>query len=239
MGRWRKWCWVLLVASALPLHLLYNSVIFGTTSANEYLAIAVSPEFLSGASFAVSNQTGFVVDMQDPSPSIGMLSKLSALAANVSLQRLDNTECISNYSQTMLSQYSNVLLVATSANSSAGKENASVLRYYHHYPAPHTGYGSSVYGANWICGQSDGQRNGCDFGYFLEHADSWNLTTEVINFPNGTNLPLYSPTVWASPIYVDHCLAQPTKPVCTVELIPGKVLVFANTSQSLLTTLLP
>jgi hypothetical protein len=150
-----------------------------------------------------------------------ILSDLSSRAANASLVRLENIDCISNYRQSMLNQFSNLLMISTAANSSAANAS-SVLRYYHHFPTPPWIGDSAPSGANWICGESEMDPNKCDFSYYQNHASSWNLTANIVQplddtFVDGEARPLSAP-----PISVDYCLAQPVTPICTVQLIPGK-----------------
>ncbi|KAF2155261.1 hypothetical protein K461DRAFT_110724 [Myriangium duriaei CBS 260.36] len=48
---WRLLLWCGLVLSSLPLHLVYNSVIFSTFMAHDYHALIVSPDFPDGAPY--------------------------------------------------------------------------------------------------------------------------------------------------------------------------------------------
>ena len=50
----RKLLWCLLVMSSIPLHLIYNSVIFASTPISEWNAFGVTSDFLTGAPFNVS-----------------------------------------------------------------------------------------------------------------------------------------------------------------------------------------
>jgi hypothetical protein len=57
IGRDRRFPWMLLMLSSLPLHLLYNSVIFTKLQANEYTVIPSMEDWLYGARY---NTSGFL-----------------------------------------------------------------------------------------------------------------------------------------------------------------------------------
>ncbi|KAG9242504.1 hypothetical protein BJ878DRAFT_389642, partial [Calycina marina] len=53
---WRKGLVVLIIgASSVPFHLMYNSLIFSTLAANEYYWTATTEGFLTGADFNLTN----------------------------------------------------------------------------------------------------------------------------------------------------------------------------------------
>ncbi|KAI1856560.1 hypothetical protein JX265_011519 [Neoarthrinium moseri] len=51
IGGWRKFTWVLLAFSSVPLHLLYNSAVFQSLASNDYTIAVVKDSFLNGSSF--------------------------------------------------------------------------------------------------------------------------------------------------------------------------------------------
>lgn len=83
----------------------YNSVLYTSLSANNYLVIPVNDAFtragpfVNGSKKADSNHTGILMD-------------LHLAAVNGSLERLDNKACIEAYAQDYISTRSNLLLVA-------------------------------------------------------------------------------------------------------------------------------
>lgn len=59
--------WALLAVSSIPLHLLYNSVVFSTLSTHSYTVLVITSEFLSGAPFWNATQYQINIRMQSAS----------------------------------------------------------------------------------------------------------------------------------------------------------------------------
>jgi hypothetical protein len=57
IARKRAYLWVALLLSSMPLHLFFNSVVFTTLQANDYLVIPATEDWMSGAPY---DATGFV-----------------------------------------------------------------------------------------------------------------------------------------------------------------------------------
>ena len=120
--------WILLGLSSIPLHLLYNSVVFSTLASREYSAYIVTEGFLDGAPYNSSNTT---TDGEQPIPFGPSLpnntdAPLDDLQLNISsLRRMDNKACLSAYAQDIISKYGDVLLV-----SSQHDTNNSVLELF-------------------------------------------------------------------------------------------------------------
>ena len=120
--------WILLGLSSIPLHLLYNSVVFSTLASHEYSAYIVTEGFLDGDPYN-SSSTALDGYPQGPFGQTGPNdtdARLDYLLANTnSLRRMNNKACLSAYSQDIISQYGDVLLV-----SSQGDANNSVLELF-------------------------------------------------------------------------------------------------------------
>lgn len=89
----------------------YNSVIFSSIATNNYAVFVVDSAFVDATS---------VDDVKNiPEPIKYVAMDLREAARNRSLQRLDNSACIQAYAHDYLSDRSNLLLVASDANSTS------------------------------------------------------------------------------------------------------------------------
>ena len=108
--------WGLLAVSSIPLHLVYNSVVFSTITARSYTVFVVTSDFLSGAPLANSTDIG------------NSIRNISVSKQNQSnsewWEELDSTKCREAYRPSIISDRSDVLAVL-SANSTGN----SLLRY--------------------------------------------------------------------------------------------------------------
>lgn len=110
----RKLLWCLLFLSSVPVHLMYNSVIISSTSTTHWMAVAVTSNFLTAAPFHEDEGIGY-----DDS----MAPRLGSLRNSTSLVRLENDKCIAAYDKTIISAWSDVLLISTQPSS-----NNSIIR---------------------------------------------------------------------------------------------------------------
>ena len=148
----RKTLWWLLVISGVPLHLLYNSVVFSTVSFQMYNLYVGSPDLVSQKALNWSNAVetyGYEV------LTLGNIS---------TWQRLDNAACIRAYGQPYVSARGDIVAISTTMNSSALIEISRP-----------TGPGSESY--SWLC-SSNPERHDvlCDVDYTLKNALSWALS---------------------------------------------------------------
>lgn len=92
--------------SSILLHLLYNSAVFATKSAQEYYATAVNENFLN----STGPYSNFYQQVDDDI--VDLNSTLLGFAKGADAWRnLTRAQCSSTYSAQLLSEYSNVLLV--------------------------------------------------------------------------------------------------------------------------------
>ena len=103
--------WWLLAISSLPLHLLYNSVVFSSLCTHEFAIFVVSSEFLEGAPFQVSPDFGGEVNSDLLTPSLREYQVNQS-----SLQRLENKPCLEIYTAPYISANSNLVLVSDFSN---------------------------------------------------------------------------------------------------------------------------
>ncbi|EQB43346.1 hypothetical protein CGLO_18004 [Colletotrichum gloeosporioides Cg-14] len=160
ISRRRVCLWALLFLSSIPLHLVYNSVIFSTISSVDYQAALVTQDFLKGASWdtELANQTGNMLGL----PNMNQLKEIQKSAEAGTLTRLDNSQCIQAYQNSQYeSSWKNLLLV-TSVSS-----NESILQVWAHEAQ------NPEISENWLC-HGDGH-DGCNFNDMVSHASSWKI----------------------------------------------------------------
>lgn len=103
----KKILWSCLFASSIPLHLLYNSVVFSSTSISDWQAFGVTSDFLAGAPFNVSTDT----DLYNYEPVNDTIARLNKLQTSTSLVRLENQACIATYTADIVSAWGDLLMV--------------------------------------------------------------------------------------------------------------------------------
>ena len=96
--------------SSIPLHLIYNSVIFASTSISEWNAFGVTSDFLTGAPFNVSVElAGSQAESFKP--------RVERLRNSTSLVRLENDACLAAYNNTIITSWGDVLVISTRPSS--------------------------------------------------------------------------------------------------------------------------
>ncbi|KAL9122400.1 MAG: hypothetical protein Q9187_001037, partial [Circinaria calcarea] len=126
----------------------YNSVIFTSLSANNYIAVLVAQDFLSGGPWTTKHD---------------LLGEDVAVVGNLqrnisSLKRLDNTECKQTYGTSFISTYRNLLLVSEAYNNTD-----SVIDIYEAY---------GIYNNNnYLCSGS----GDCDISKAVQDAATWTI----------------------------------------------------------------
>ena len=106
----RRVLWILLLLSSIPLHLLYNSVVFASTSYAQWQAFAVTEDFLSGTPYIVSDS------LSSPNPDWNITRSLDRFRDDKSLVHLDNNQCLQAYSPALEFAWSSVLIVTAQEN---------------------------------------------------------------------------------------------------------------------------
>jgi len=114
----------LLALSSIPIHFLYNSAVFKTLEANNYLAAVVNEDFLNGEPFygyqriRGTNDEGRYFDFLAPFDAglAGLQTNVSTNAAykNASqYERLSNSDCMKAYGTSFVSGRYNVLAITS------------------------------------------------------------------------------------------------------------------------------
>lgn len=127
ISRTRLLLWWLLALSSLPLHFMYNSMVFYTISTYSYSVAIVSPEFLTGAPFG--NQAYMKSLEGDSSPGRSLredaYERLEYLQAHLpSLQNLDKEACLRAYRKDFITDRGDLLVVSSASS------NTSLLRFW-------------------------------------------------------------------------------------------------------------
>ncbi|KEQ80063.1 hypothetical protein M438DRAFT_386109 [Aureobasidium pullulans EXF-150] len=120
--------WCLLGLSSLPLHLMYNSMFFGSLSTNDYNIYYVTEDFLTGAAY---NRVAFPDKIngldEDYMDTSAMQQRLQQ--NNGTWQKLSNAECISAYAVDTLSAHRDVVIVVEPQNTTRKGSMVSRDRY--------------------------------------------------------------------------------------------------------------
>ena len=103
--------WWLLAISSIPLHLLYNSAVFSTLSAQQISVYLVTAEFLDGAPFNVTTSSGSY-DTDTNKDLNDAQDALQDIKTNHSYVKLQNKECVDIYSAPIISTNSDLFLIS-------------------------------------------------------------------------------------------------------------------------------
>ena len=128
---WRMWGWLLLAASSLPLHLVYNSAVFTQISPTDYSVAIVDPSFISGAPFeaaTVNTTMTLIHDVNYDTAALLWLQSHLDILTNLSV-----IDCIDAYAQQTQTERGNVLAVTLPITTFV--INTSVYGMYDYKPA--------------------------------------------------------------------------------------------------------
>ncbi|KAE9582748.1 hypothetical protein CGMCC3_g1083 [Colletotrichum fructicola] len=203
---WRVCLWALLFLSSIPLHLVYNSVIFSTLSSVDYQAALVTQDFLKGAAWN-DTELAKIVDLWGGPGTANMnqLKDIQTSAAAGSLTRLDNSQCIQAYQSSLYeSSWKNLLLVTSLSN------NDSIIQVWTHQAE------AIETSENWLChgdvGPNGNAATTCNFNDLVSHASSWKIAGVCRD--NTYSSACVSP--FDAPIL--YCLAEPFPGNCKIQV---------------------
>ncbi|GME45538.1 hypothetical protein GTA08_BOTSDO04901 [Neofusicoccum parvum] len=114
IGKDRSLLWILLFLSSVPLHFIFNSVIFANIQANEYAVLPATPSFLNGGEYNTTGFFGFGDSEKEifASSATDIRTKFEGLlSAGNKTENLTTAECLSAYNNQYISKYGDVLLV--------------------------------------------------------------------------------------------------------------------------------
>ncbi|OJD36457.1 uncharacterized protein BKCO1_110001 [Diplodia corticola] len=122
----RRNLFLLLAVSSVPLHLLFNSVVFANIQANEYQVIPATPDFLNGGTYKTTalvpdhiwtrNSTDDVVAVDIANYTRSLVANATELRDKIQRREIQYENmtaewCIKNYAQQFISKYGHVLVV--------------------------------------------------------------------------------------------------------------------------------
>ena len=212
IARGRLLLWCLMALSSVPLHLLYNSVVFSTLSAQEYYVFAASAGMVNGTSL---NWTLFA-DLEAIQPyqdtHAGLIDTVQGLKNATEWQKLDNRDCIKAYGQDFVSDHGDLVLIMPTINATGTL-------------FPVTEVQSGFYGNyDWMCDQPE-----CSTDAILSEATNWTLSSGygLLRTSNGFREQFNHP--------IQYCLSQPVEERCHVQisLIILGVVVACNATKVL------
>ena len=161
---WGKiFLWWLMALSSIPLHLLYNSVVFSTLSAQEYSVFASSAELVNGTALNWTSPINFA----DPElyPTLQYFQNASKW------QKLDNRDCIKAYGQDFVSAHGDLLVISPTVNAT---ETIVVLM---------DGFDNGLGDTSWLCGgmsqMTEFDSYNCPVNAVLGQAANWTLIDET------------------------------------------------------------
>ena len=152
------------------------------------------------------------------------ISDLQNRAMSGGLHRLENSDCIQQYSAPLNTQYSNLAVVTNMSHynysewrngeeSPLTNKTGSVISYNIVGPYDDSKFVEKYTSSSWICEEIGNMP--CSWSQLIDQANIWNFThIYFFNSSTGYWLPSY-------PVVVDYCLAQPFSSTSDVELDQG------------------
>ncbi|KAH7310628.1 hypothetical protein B0I35DRAFT_439442 [Stachybotrys elegans] len=197
--RWRACLWAILMLSSIPLHLVYNSVVFRGQALVVYQAELVTEDFVRGGWY---NNTGMLSSWRVNRPSIIKQMQASAIAGN--LTRLENAECLDVYADRELpTRWKNVLVVTSLKFNSSLIDTRPAMNF-------NIDSYSGTAGEGGICFADDGYVNDqCEIRD-VNGTKEWSIINKELCDQDLCHE--------SGPAPVLYCLAEPFAPLCTVEI---------------------
>lgn len=188
----------------------YNSAVFEALSANEYHVLVVTEGFLTGAPWS-NGSYNWLSEAYLPSymakrplpayDSPVPVATVKRLQDNIkALERLDNAACMKAYQSRLLSDRRNLLAVTSAKPVNSSNLLNVMLELPNSDPT------------GWICSFLPGRANpggtriACDVNLAVQHADSWKVGGEAIEY-------CLSETVQ------EHCKLQFSKTIMVVVIV--------------------
>lgn len=213
----RTACWLLLAISSVPLQLVYNSAVFATSVATEYLVAEMDPSYLAtGLGTTLKNVTfdnsGLDFTLRSSTNMTQISSTFDSILANSSTwTNLSSVDCAREYSQPMLTKYRTLVLVAEPSD-----EHAQLPGLWRIAGTP-----------IWMCDESS-PLNGAD-PVSANGEPEFRCDSAKAEF--GTR----NHTNWKVPGKTQYCLAEPFKQDCVLELSQGLMIatIVANAIKAI------
>ncbi|KAL3475755.1 hypothetical protein BJX99DRAFT_259191 [Aspergillus californicus] len=207
--RLRRWLWLGLLASSVPLHLFYNSTVYSTISVNSYDVFVGNSSFTSLQPSDVAVVYGDYGTSWETMQSANSAQRMVQSAHAGNLTRLTPQDCITAYATDWQSKYGSVALISSEFNGSR-----SAVHFVMEQLAPRP-VDSELDPLGWICQETT----------YLPDADI-RCQSKIEQVKEKAN----STEGWVVDGYkVDYCLVEQTPEMCTLEYsLPLSILVLAT-----------
>ena len=196
----RRFFWLLLASSSIPLHLLFNSAVFSTLSVNTYTVNAISEDLATNTSGDVRKEIVDGIRHDYPVLNYAKLpydeATLDALVGFRSWQRLDNLRCMEVYGTDFLSDRGHVMLVTSNLNNSQAFKAIDTRA-------------RSPY---WMCANyfntTMTDSDSCDVDKLRQYASTWTVIFDALPVNGSVN----------EDMRVEYCLSQQKEGHCTIQV---------------------
>ncbi|KAL5333717.1 hypothetical protein BJX70DRAFT_405924 [Aspergillus crustosus] len=123
--RMRRWMWLGLVASSVPLHLFYNSTVYSTISVNSYNVFVGNSSIgsLGSSNVRIVHDDRYSSSWEANSEEVSSQRMLASAHAN-NLTRLSPLDCITAYATSWQSKYAGVTLISSAFDGSDSDANS-------------------------------------------------------------------------------------------------------------------
>ncbi len=158
--------WWLMALSSIPLHLLYNSVVFSTLSAQEYSVFAASADFVNGTALNWTNLTNYT--------NTGTYPNMQHFQNATDWQRLDNRDCIKAYGQNFVSAHGDLLVISPVVNDT---EMIILLL---------DSRSNELGDVSWMCDEYQD----CTVNDAIDQAANWTIYANTDALPQSTTYPV-------------------------------------------------
>ena len=204
--------WCLMALSSVPIHLLYNSVVFSTLSAQDYSVFATNVGLVNGRPLNRS----LLIELGTTQYIVTDTVQINTDQKNASeWQKLNNKDCIKTYGQDFVSAHGDLLLVLPTANA-----NGTI------FPVTDVLAGLIV-NYEWMC--MGEYQSGCSVDSILSEPGNWTIT------PMLGQVPLLNNSIEHFNQPIQYCLSQPVEEQCQVQisLVILGIVVACNTTKAL------
>ncbi|KAF6222037.1 hypothetical protein HO133_001123 [Letharia lupina] len=224
IGRGRIVLWWSMALSSIPLHLLYNSVVFSTLSAQEYSVFAASAELVNGVAAQEFSANRTALNWTGPTnwTNTGPFDTMQHFQNASGWQKLDNRDCIKAYGQDYVSAHGDLLLISPAISAS---EMIVSLVY-----GPGNGLGNTW----WMCDISEQTfSNDCSVNAVADRAANWTINCEI-NDELTTNQTTHD-QIQQYNCPVQYCFSQPVEEQCRVQvsLVILGIVIACNATKAL------
>ena len=217
ISRRRVALWSVLAVSSVPVHLMWNSVIFSTLQDNTFVVIGASDNILQDRQYACMNGSFNITDITVVYSSFSDYNDVvcemydrarSSAETETSLIRLEAEECIEQYATGIQSRWSNVVVVV---------HNADLVSQCELEPIPRNAtqlFAFLMPGVFWQWGENCYNQS-LHGDEVLAHTDRMFITDWVEPYVTDLN---YGSTQRVPQYPIEYCLAMEAPKSCRLEV---------------------